>query len=124
MPADDSAHRSARVDRALPDRAGSADQHRQVRAREERQRRARRIADDNVTLLIEDDGIGIPEDAQNNLLSHGIAGMRQRVRALHGEFSIGRRPEGGTMIEVNIPLERPPREQTRAARAGDAGLSA
>ena len=61
------------------------------------------IVSDTITLLIEDDGIGIPEDAHNNLLSHGIAGMRQRVRALHGEFAIGRRPEGGTMIEVNIP---------------------
>ena len=62
------------------------------------------VTSDDVTLLIEDDGVGIPEDAQNNLLSHGIAGMRQRVRALHGEFAIARRPEGGTMIEVNIPL--------------------
>jgi signal transduction histidine kinase len=62
------------------------------------------ITSDTVTLLIEDDGIGIPEDAQNNLLSHGIAGMRQRVRALHGDFAIARRPEGGTMIEVNVPL--------------------
>ena len=50
--------------------------------------------------------MGIPEDAQNNLLSHGIAGMRQRVRALHGEFAIARRPEGGTMIEVNVPIVR------------------
>jgi signal transduction histidine kinase len=40
---------------------------------------------------VEDDGIGIPDDAQNNLLSHGISGMRQRVRALHGEFSISSR---------------------------------
>ena len=64
-------------------------------------------AEDNVTLLIEDDGIGIPDGAQSNRLSHGITGMRQRVRALHGEFSIGRRPEGGTLIEVNIPIERP-----------------
>jgi signal transduction histidine kinase len=62
------------------------------------------VTSDDVSLLIEDDGVGIPEDAQNNLLSHGIAGMRQRVRALHGEFAIARRPEGGTMIEVNIPL--------------------
>jgi len=30
--------------------------------------------------------------------------MRQRVRALHGEFAIARRPEGGTMIEVNVPI--------------------
>ena len=73
--------------------------------------------DDNVTLLIEDDGVGIPDGAQNNRLSHGITGMRQRVRALHGEFSIGRRPEGGTIIEVNIPRERPPQEQGTPARA-------
>jgi signal transduction histidine kinase len=59
---------------------------------------------DNITLLIEDDGIGIPDNAQNNRLSHGISGMRQRVKALHGEFSISRRAEGGTLIEVNIPL--------------------
>jgi signal transduction histidine kinase len=64
---------------------------------------------DTVTLLIEDDGVGIPDDAQNNLLSHGIAGMRQRVRALRGEFSIARRAEGGTVIEVSIPL----RQETR-----------
>jgi signal transduction histidine kinase len=62
------------------------------------------VTSDTVTLLIEDDGIGIPDDAQNNLLSHGISGMRQRVRALHGDFAIARRPEGGTMIEVNVPL--------------------
>ena len=62
------------------------------------------VTSDTVTLLIEDDGIGIPADAQNNLLSHGISGMRQRVRALHGDFAIARRPEGGTMIEVNVPM--------------------
>ncbi|MCC6195281.1 MAG: CHASE3 domain-containing protein [Burkholderiales bacterium] len=66
------------------------------------------VAEDMVTLLIEDDGVGIPDDAQFNLLSHGIVGMRQRVRALRGDFAIARRPEGGTMIEVNIPLGRAP----------------
>ncbi|MEO8674564.1 MAG: CHASE3 domain-containing protein [Casimicrobiaceae bacterium] len=60
---------------------------------------------DDVSLLIEDDGIGIPDDAQSNALSHGIAGMRQRVKALHGDFAIGRRPQGGTLIEVTIPLD-------------------
>ena len=30
--------------------------------------------------------------------------MRQRVRALHGDFAIARRAEGGTTIEVNIPI--------------------
>jgi len=49
------------------------------------------VSADNVSLVIEDDGVGIPHKAQTDKLSHGIAGMRQRVRALHGEFSIGER---------------------------------
>jgi signal transduction histidine kinase len=69
------------------------------------------VADDNISLLIEDDGVGIPDGAQKNKLSHGITGMRQRVRALHGELSIQRRAEGGTLIEVNNPRERKPGEQ-------------
>ena len=64
------------------------------------------MTDQTISLLIEDDGIGIADDAHANHLSHGIAGMRQRVRALHGEFSIARRAEGGTVIEVNIPTGR------------------
>ena len=63
---------------------------------------------DGITLLVTDDGVGIPDDAQSNRLSHGIAGMRQRVRALHGEFWIGRRAEGGTRIQVGLPAPRSP----------------
>ena len=59
---------------------------------------------DTLALLIEDDGVGIPDQAQHNRLSHGIAGMRQRVRALQGEFAIARRREGGTTVEINLPL--------------------
>jgi signal transduction histidine kinase len=73
------------------------------------------LTSDTLTLLVEDDGIGISEDAQNNLLSHGISGMRQRVRALHGDFSIVRRPEGGTLIEVNVPLSAYTPSQAQAA---------
>ncbi len=62
---------------------------------------------DNLRLTIEDDGVGIPDDAQSNRLSHGIVGMRQRVKALRGEFSIGRREEGGTRIQVAIPIALP-----------------
>jgi signal transduction histidine kinase len=66
------------------------------------------VSDGSVMLIIEDDGIGIPDNAHRNRLSHGISGMRQRVRALHGEFSIGRRREGGTVIEVHVPLAMVP----------------
>jgi len=66
------------------------------------------VADGSVMLVIEDDGVGIPENAHSNRLSHGISGMRQRVRALGGEFSIHRRREGGTLIEVHVPLDATP----------------
>jgi signal transduction histidine kinase len=73
------------------------------------------IGDGTITLIIDDDGVGIPDAAQNNLLSHGISGMRQRVRALHGDFSISRRAEGGTIIEVNIPLALTPKPDVMPA---------
>jgi len=69
-----------------------------------------------VSLIIADDGVGIPEGAQNNRLSHGISGMRQRVRALHGEFGIRGRPGHGTTIDVTIPLVAPPPEPRAEAR--------
>jgi signal transduction histidine kinase len=60
-------------------------------------------ADDALLLTIRDDGIGIPEGALRNRLSHGILGMRQRVRALKGEFSIRGTPGKGTIVEVQVP---------------------
>jgi signal transduction histidine kinase len=57
-----------------------------------------------IALVIGDDGVGITDSAQDNRLAHGILGMRQRVSALGGEFSIGRGGTGGTQIEVSVPL--------------------
>ncbi len=57
-----------------------------------------------VSLTFRDDGVGLPDTALANRLSHGIAGMRQRVRALHGEFSIHGTPGKGTIIDVHLPL--------------------
>jgi len=57
-----------------------------------------------VTLVFADDGKGIDERRLRSALSHGIIGMRQRVRALGGDFSIRGRPGAGTTIEVRLPL--------------------
>ncbi|MEV7021268.1 histidine kinase [Kitasatospora sp. NPDC093558] len=35
---------------------------------------------------------------------YGIAGMRERVSLLHGEFSAGPRPEGGFRVAARLPL--------------------
>jgi len=61
--------------------------------------------DDELTMVLRDDGIGISE-ADADHLSHGIAGMRQRVQALNGEFRIRGRAGAGTVIEVCVPLAR------------------
>ena len=68
-----------------------------------------------VSLVISDDGIGISEGAQNNRLSHGISGMRHRVRGLRGEFAIHGTPGRGTMIEVNLPVPEDAHEVAQAS---------
>lgn len=75
--------------------------------------------DGHVTLTISDDGMGLPDTASHDKLSHGISGMRQRVRALGGEFSIHGEPRRGTHITVRIPLPHPstPELQPPEARA-------
>jgi signal transduction histidine kinase len=60
--------------------------------------------DEGLTLIVRDDGIGLPAGVETNRLSHGIIGMRQRVRALNGRFRISGRPGIGTTIEVFVPL--------------------
>ncbi len=73
-----------------------------------------------IALIVGDDGIGLAPKASRDRLSHGIAGMRQRVRALGGQFSIHGEPGRGTQIEVRVPLatvEEVPAEERK--RPGD-----
>ena len=53
-------------------------------------------------LRIDDNGVGIANFRADNL-SHGIAGMRQRVRALGGRFQLLTAPGGGVTIESSFP---------------------
>jgi two-component system sensor histidine kinase UhpB len=55
-------------------------------------------------LTIEDDGQGISAGTSRGL---GVAGMEERVRALGGQFAIGPRSAGGTMVRAVIPLASP-----------------
>ena len=38
---------------------------------------------------------------------HGLTGMRERLAAVGGGLSVGRRPEGGVAVEAWIPLGVP-----------------
>jgi signal transduction histidine kinase len=54
-------------------------------------------------LLVEDDGVGL--DAAGSTGEHfGVVGMRERVEALAGSFSIKPRPAGGVELRATVPV--------------------
>ena len=54
-------------------------------------------ANQSIQLLIDDNGIGIPEKAEKNN-HYGLAIIQERSRHLNGSVEIARRPEGGTRV--------------------------
>jgi len=63
---------------------------------------------DRWTLRIADDGVGIDASTKHNTTAHGLVSMRERARALGGEFSIRGQPGRGTVVEVRAPVEKEP----------------
>ena len=57
---------------------------------------------DNLVLIIEDNGIGF--DIKNIQSGLGIIGMRERVEAMDGQFIINSAPDEGTRIDISIPI--------------------
>ncbi|MCB9245999.1 MAG: hypothetical protein H6606_06165 [Flavobacteriales bacterium] len=57
-----------------------------------------------ITLTIEDDGLGILESDLDPSRQNGISIMRERINQLKGEFRLESEPGEGTMIWVQIPL--------------------
>jgi PAS domain S-box-containing protein len=55
---------------------------------------------DAVVLVINDNGVGIPQDHR----SSGLTNLRERAEALGGRFSVAQRAEGGTRLEWDVPL--------------------
>jgi len=76
--------------------------------------------DEGVSLIVHDDGAGLPAGVESSRLSHGIVGMRQRVRALNGTFKISSRAGSGTTVEVYIPLPPPANATDDGAPASEA----
>ncbi|HET7035209.1 MAG TPA: histidine kinase [Thermomicrobiaceae bacterium] len=63
--------------------------------------RLRLTRDDGLTLVVEDDGIGIAPDAPAGV---GLRSMRERAEELGGRFSLGPRPGGGTRLVIHLPV--------------------
>jgi signal transduction histidine kinase len=57
-----------------------------------------------IRLRVIDDGVGLAEGATAKPKSHGVVGMRERMRQLGGTFTISAGPGGtGTLVEAFIP---------------------
>ena len=59
----------------------------------------------SVVLVVADDGIGLPADAERT--STGIRGMRERALLVGAELTVGARPEGGTEVRLRLPAPEP-----------------
>lgn len=61
-------------------------------------------AEEGIRLRIIDDGAGIPEGAVSRAKSHGLIGMRERMRQIGGVIRFGtNQAKGGTVVDAFIP---------------------
>jgi two-component system, NarL family, sensor histidine kinase UhpB len=67
-----------------------------------------RIGTDGATLVLEvrDDGCGVAASAASDEGAFGIAGMRERARSHGGNLEISGVAGAGTVVRVEIPIER------------------
>lgn len=57
----------------------------------------------DLTVQVDDDGDGAGQKTRLGAGGTGIRGMRERVRALGGEFEAGRRAERGFRVRARLP---------------------
>ena len=64
------------------------------------------VDDDAATIVVEDDGRGLPADGRAGF---GLAGMRERVRSAGGTIAIRNRTAGpGVLVEAHLPIAARP----------------
>ncbi|MBI3730939.1 MAG: PAS domain S-box protein [Burkholderiales bacterium] len=57
-----------------------------------------------LSFSVTDNGKGIEADEMRKSRSFGLVGMRERVKAMHGEFQVASQPGEGTRLKINLPL--------------------
>ncbi len=68
--------------------------------------------DENILLVVQDDGIGFCEsDLSNSLGSLGLLGMKERAQFCGGEVQISSSPGNGTTVTVRVPVDTPGAER-------------
>jgi two-component system, NarL family, sensor histidine kinase UhpB len=61
----------------------------------------RRDGDGGVLLVVRDDGVGLPPNAERD--SAGLRGMRERALLVGGNMTITAAPTGGTEVRLHLP---------------------
>jgi PAS domain S-box-containing protein len=68
--------------------------------------------DENILLVVEDDGIGFCDSGLSNSLgSLGLLGMKERAQFCGGDVQISSSPGNGTTVTVRVPLDTPRAER-------------
>jgi signal transduction histidine kinase len=65
-----------------------------------------RLDDEHLTLVIEDNGVGLPLHPGEKISSLGIIGMRARARECGGSMELGERVPHGLRVKILIPRTR------------------
>jgi PAS domain S-box-containing protein len=69
--------------------------------------------DENILLVVEDDGIGFIETGVSNSLgSLGLLGMKERAQFCGGDVHISSSPGNGTTVTVRVPVDIPHAERS------------
>ncbi|MGB7548948.1 MAG: PAS domain S-box protein [Terracidiphilus sp.] len=69
--------------------------------------------DENILLVVEDDGIGFCESGLSNTLgSLGLLGMKERAQFSGGDVQISSSPGNGTTVTVRVPVDIPRAERS------------
>lgn len=62
------------------------------------------MAEERITMEITDDGVGLKEDPLKSHSAFGLLGLRERVRNLRGEMTVGPSKDGaGTALRITLP---------------------
>jgi len=68
--------------------------------------------DENILLVVQDDGVGFREsDLSNSLGSLGLLGMKERAQFCGGDVQISSSPGNGTTVTVRVPVDTPGAER-------------
>jgi signal transduction histidine kinase len=59
------------------------------------------VGDDRLTLVVEDNGVGLPADGRRS----GLGNLKERAARLGGEFDVDSLEEGGTRLRWTVPLD-------------------